>query len=109
MAAKAKRMAKTAVREYVPFEDDPTAAGGAPEGAADASAQESPKPSMREVFGPGGFLEKCMVAGFDRATVSSDYEYRPAQLEITLLWKQARGRGRRWRTFCRQFAADAVW
>jgi ATP-dependent DNA helicase DinG len=31
------------------------------------------KPSMREVFGPGGFLEKCMIGG---------YEHRPAQLQM---------------------------
>src|SRR5438477_1572152 len=42
-----------------------------------APTNESARPSMHEVFGPGGFLEKCMVAGFDRSTVSSDYEYRP--------------------------------
>jgi len=33
--------------------------------------------SMREVFGPDGFLEKCMRR-FDRSTVTSDYEYRRA-------------------------------
>jgi ATP-dependent DNA helicase DinG len=37
---------------------------------------------MKEVFGPGGFLEKCMKGGFDRSVVSSDYEYRAAQLEM---------------------------
>ena len=37
---------------------------------------------MREVFGPGGFLEKCMQGGFDPSTVSSDYEHRPGQLEM---------------------------
>lgn len=40
---------------------------------------------MREVFGPGGFLEKCMKGGFDRSVVSSDYEYRAAQLEMAEL------------------------
>jgi ATP-dependent DNA helicase DinG len=43
------------------------------------------KPSMQEVFGPGGFLEKCMKGGFDRSVVSSDYEYRAAQLEMAEL------------------------
>src|SRR6267378_3360078 len=81
-AAKVKRPARTAVREYVPIEDDPTVAGNGPEAASDAPAQESAKPSMREVFGPGGFLEKCMKAGFDPTTVSSDYEHRPGQLEM---------------------------
>src|SRR5216684_2108276 len=82
LGAKVKRAANSAERDYVPIEDDPTAAGGAPEGAADAAASESAKPSMHEVFGPGGFLEKCMLAGFDRTAVSSDYEYRPGQLEL---------------------------
>src|SRR3989441_3738277 len=78
---KLKRTAKTAQREYVRLEDDPTVAAG----AAEAAAKESAKPSMQEVFGPGGFLEKCMLAGFDRTAVGSDYEYRPAQLEMAEL------------------------
>src|SRR6266853_3502906 len=82
---KVGRAARTAQREYVPIEDDPTVPGSAPQGAADAPVSESAKPSMHEVFGPGGFLEKCMVAGFDRLTVCSDYEYRPAQLEMAEL------------------------
>lgn len=40
---------------------------------------------MQGVFGPGGFLEKCMRGGFDRAVVTSDYEYRAAQLEMAEL------------------------
>src|SRR6266702_6192915 len=83
--AKVKRAAGNAQREYVRMEDDPTVAGSAPEGAADGTANGSEKPSMREVFGPGGFLEKCMLAGFDRTAVSSDYEHRPAQLEMAEL------------------------
>src|SRR2546423_1453314 len=44
-------------------------------------AKEKPReimqtPSMREVFGPGGLLERCMTAG---------YEHRPAQLEMAEL------------------------
>src|SRR5437016_9929136 len=83
--AKVNRTVKTAQRRYVPIEDDPTVAGSAPEGAAEAPVNGPAKPSMHEVFGPGGFLEKCIVAGFDRSTVSSDYEYRPAQLEMAEL------------------------
>jgi ATP-dependent DNA helicase DinG len=48
----------------------------------DGASDERAKPSMQEVFGPGGFLERCMLGGFDRAVVSSDYEYRAAQLEM---------------------------
>jgi ATP-dependent DNA helicase DinG len=82
---KVKR-ATSAQRENVPIEDDPTVAGSAPEGTAFAPVGESAaKPSMQEVFGPGGFLEKCMLAGFDRTAVSADYEYRPAQLEMAEL------------------------
>jgi len=84
VGAKVKRAAKT-TGGYVPFEDDATASGSAPEGAAEAASKESAKPSMQEVFGPGGFLEKCMLAGFDRTAVGADYEYRPAQLEMAEL------------------------
>src|SRR5260370_12840703 len=75
---KVKRAEKTAQPDYVPLEDGPTVG----EGAADKPNTESAKPSMQEVFGPGGFLEKCMKGGFDPATVSSDYEHRPGPLEM---------------------------
>ena len=80
--AKAKRTAKPAEREYVPLEDDPTVTEDAPENAPGAPSEDVAKPSMQEVFGPGGFLEKCMQGGFDPSTVSSDYEHRPGQLEM---------------------------
>jgi ATP-dependent DNA helicase DinG len=79
------RAAKSVEREYVPLEDDPTASESAPEGATEVDAAARAKPSMREVFGPGGFLEKCMMGGFDRTVVSSDYEYRRGQLEMAEL------------------------
>jgi len=56
-----------------------------PEDAVEEQVAEPAKLSMREVFGPDGFLEKCMRGGFDRTTVTSDYEYRPAQLEMAEL------------------------
>lgn len=37
------------------------------------SSEEPSKTSMREVFGPGGFLERCMIGG---------YEHRRGQLEM---------------------------
>jgi ATP-dependent DNA helicase DinG len=37
---------------------------------------QSSKPSMRDVFGPGGLLERCMIGG---------YEHRRAQLEMAEL------------------------
>jgi len=66
----------------MPIEDDPTAGLSVPEDAVEERVVGPAKPSMREVFGPDGFLEKCMRGGFDRTTVTSDYEYRPAQLEM---------------------------
>jgi hypothetical protein len=75
-----KRAAKAVERKYVPIEDDPTVGLRVPEGAVEEQVAEPTKPSMREVFGPDGFLEKCMRGGFDRTTVASDYEYGPAQL-----------------------------
>ncbi|HKW65538.1 MAG TPA: ATP-dependent DNA helicase [Candidatus Acidoferrum sp.] len=80
-------MAKTVERRYAPVDDHSgerdgqleTSTGSAENGATGAKA------SMREVFGPGGFLEKCMKGGFDRSVVSSDYEYRAAQLEMAEL------------------------
>ena len=75
-------------REYVSLEDDPTVERGFEdrELAAEATgngetrdAEESgtpaaaEKPSMHDVFGPGGFLERSMIGG---------YEHRPAQLEM---------------------------
>jgi ATP-dependent DNA helicase DinG len=79
---KEKRGGKARAREPFPVEDDPTAIADVAEGAAEGAASGAAKPSMREVFGPGGFLEKCMRGGFDRTTVSSDYEHRPGQLEM---------------------------
>jgi len=83
--AKEKRGGKARSREPFPVEDDPTAIAGEVEGASKGSAGGTAKPSMREVFGPGGFLEKCMRGGFDRSTVSADYEHRPGQLEMAEL------------------------
>ncbi len=68
--------------QYVSMEDDPTVERGGATGGQRDSAATPARPSMQEVFGPGGFLEKCMVGGFDRLAVNSDYEYRPGQLEM---------------------------
>jgi len=47
----------------------------------DGTTQESKQtPTMQEVFGPGGFLERCMTAG---------YEHRPAQLAMAETVHQA--------------------
>jgi ATP-dependent DNA helicase DinG len=50
-------------------------AHGSAAGVAPAHDDESPStgPSMEEIFGPGGFLERSMIGG---------YEHRPAQLQM---------------------------
>jgi ATP-dependent DNA helicase DinG len=85
LAARAKREAKASERGYPPIGDDPTVGGNVPGDALEAQSSGAAKPSMKEVFGPGGFLEKCMKGGFDPTTVSADYEHRPGQLEMAEL------------------------
>jgi len=80
----AKRPAKGVERESFPLEDHAPRERAAP-GAVEEAKGHGSKPSMREVFGPGGFLEKCMLGGFDRTVASSDYEYRRGQLEMAEL------------------------
>src|SRR5882757_2696907 len=48
----------------------------AQEDLAERVGEGTDKPSMHEVFGPGGFLERCMIGG---------YEHRQAQLEMAEL------------------------
>ena len=87
----ARQAAKTVERRYVPVEDDSNERNGereTPTGASESGAAGA-KASMKEVFAPGGFLEKCMTGGFDRSVVSSDYEYRAAQLEMAELVHEA--------------------
>jgi ATP-dependent DNA helicase DinG len=81
----AKQTAKTADWEYVPLEDDLRERDRTFTTTSRMGAGETAKPSMQDVFGPGGFLEKCMAGGFDRSVVNSDYEYRAAQLEMAEL------------------------
>src|SRR5947209_6925049 len=65
------------VRQYVSVDDDPTIQRDSPilEDTPDVetSAPSPARPNMAEVFGPGGFLEKCMIGG---------YEHRAGQLEM---------------------------
>jgi ATP-dependent DNA helicase DinG len=64
-------------RQYVPLEEGASPASGA------ASAQVLPGkqgPSMEDVFGPGGLLERCMP---------SSYENRRSQLEMAELVSEA--------------------
>jgi ATP-dependent DNA helicase DinG len=75
------KTAKTDERRYVPLDDDLDVRDRGSESTY-KDRKEAAGPSMKEVFGPGGFLEKCMRGGFDRSVVSADYEYRAAQLEM---------------------------
>src|SRR5215467_10162916 len=80
-----KQAPRTVERKYAPVDDDLREQElETPSYAVDNEAAGA-KTSMQEVFGPGGFLEKCMRGGFDRSVVGSDYEYRAAQLEMAKL------------------------
>jgi len=72
VSQKGNRATNTVEGSYVPIEDDPTVDHNVRNGAGAAGEGETPKPSMKEVFGPGGFLERCMKGGFDRSVVSLD-------------------------------------
>ncbi|HEX8765466.1 MAG TPA: ATP-dependent DNA helicase, partial [Candidatus Acidoferrum sp.] len=86
-AGSSRQEAHTVERRYVPVDDDAQEQDreleASPHGSENGAA--GGKASMREIFGPDGFLEKCMKGGFDRSVVSSDYEYRAAQLEMAEL------------------------
>ncbi|HEX8838827.1 MAG TPA: ATP-dependent DNA helicase, partial [Candidatus Acidoferrum sp.] len=74
--------AETGERRYVPLEGDLEVCDRGSEATNKEIRREAAGSSMKEVFGPGGFLEQCMRGGFDRSVVSADYEYRAAQLEM---------------------------
>jgi ATP-dependent DNA helicase DinG len=88
-AGDGKRAARIFERKYAPLENDRNVREAEPKSAREAPPNQGAKASMRGVFGPGGFLEKCMKGGFDRSVVSSDYEYRVAQLEMAELVHEA--------------------
>jgi ATP-dependent DNA helicase DinG len=54
--------------------------GAASSAPADEKAREGALPSIAEIFGPGGLLEKSMPAG---------YEHRPSQLEMAEIVQDA--------------------
>jgi ATP-dependent DNA helicase DinG len=60
-------------RQYVSFEEEPKS-------TQTREAESGAKPSMAEVFGPGGLLERCMIGG---------YEHRRAQLQMAQLVHEA--------------------
>ena len=74
-AAEIKPRGVSTERGYPDVEEDSTAlCQGTPQtGDTERISSRGPQPSMRQVFGPAGFLEKCMIGG---------YEHRRAQLEM---------------------------
>src|SRR5260370_24485369 len=60
--SKVKRAAKTVRGGDVRLEDDPTAGGGAAEGAPHRAAENSAKPFQQPECGAGAVLYKCTVA-----------------------------------------------
>ena len=71
-------------RVYAPLDEESAAPKlaakttriASPRNQEDSQSREGPagnKPSMLAIFGPGGFLDKCMIGG---------YEHRPAQLQM---------------------------
>jgi ATP-dependent DNA helicase DinG len=71
-------------RSYAPLDEDlaphrPASRPVSKTVVSDDAQTDSPeptnpnKPSMRDIFGPGGFLDRCMIGG---------YEHRPAQLQM---------------------------
>jgi ATP-dependent DNA helicase DinG len=80
-----KHARRTFEKRYAPLEEDLEVREAESARPNEETESERAKASMQEVFGPGGFLEKCMKGGFDRSVVSSDYEYRAAQLEMAEL------------------------
>ena len=54
----------------IPLRAEIAPAGGQ---AASSTTESAAAPSMRDIFAPGGLLERCMIGG---------YEHRPGQLEM---------------------------
>jgi ATP-dependent DNA helicase DinG len=67
-----RRKISTGERVYVSFDGEEPSEREDRTGVEE-SAEAQSKPSMREVFGPGGLLERCMMGS---------YEHRAAQLEM---------------------------
>jgi ATP-dependent DNA helicase DinG len=60
-------------RVYASLEDDPVVERAASRREGEAGQPAVTRVAMKDVFGPGGLLEKCMGKG---------YEHRPGQLEM---------------------------
>src|ERR1700674_2797501 len=69
-----------AERRYVPLDEEPSRPEKSELPAEMSGADKRNQPSMRDVFGPGGLLERCMIGG---------YEHRRAQLLMAELVQDA--------------------
>jgi ATP-dependent DNA helicase DinG len=67
-------------REYFPVEEDALVAQARESRVNRESGGKPDRPSMHDVFGPGGLLERCMIGG---------YEHRRGQLEMAELVQDA--------------------
>jgi ATP-dependent DNA helicase DinG len=75
-AAAAAASGSALERVYVPLDQEGRIPGHRKSAAKEEPSEKPPKPSMKEVFGPGGLLERSMIGG---------YEHRRAQLEMAEL------------------------
>ncbi len=78
--ASAAQEEKSAAEQVYPINEKPSRDGAGQVSAESPSADKKSPPSMHEVFGPGGLLERCMIGG---------YEHRRAQLLMAELVQDA--------------------
>src|SRR5258708_30311009 len=71
---------RAAERRYVPLDEEHPRRETNEVPAEKSAAEKKNQPDMREVFGPGGLLERCMIGG---------YEHRRAQLMMAELVQDA--------------------
>src|ERR1700674_1936447 len=69
-----------AERRYVPLDEEPSRSEKSEVPEETSGADKNNQPSMQDVFGPGGLLERCMIGG---------YEHRRAQLLMAELVQDA--------------------
>ena len=67
-------------RRYVPLEEGAPLAGDAAAAPDLQTESQGPRPTMAEIFGPGGLLERCLP---------DSYEHRRSQLEMAELLSEA--------------------
>jgi ATP-dependent DNA helicase DinG len=80
MPKRAKDITEEVVAAPAPAESAQRSSGGLHASLEAFSVKVEPAPTIAEIFGPGGALEKCMPEG---------YEHRPSQLEMAELVEAA--------------------